>query len=261
MGWAERGSAEARCNRHDTAGSIVGLPVKGPQAHHPRRLAAACARCWQFGGSVVGNAQFVALEGPKGVGKTALCVALAARLHAHECDQVVITKEPTPAFDLRNEQNLRGIDLAKAVTADRRAHVAAVIAPALAASRPVVCDRYVLSSHVFHANDGVAVSTVTELNCLFPVPSLNLLLGASPEEIHHRRALRGAATRLQEPDSAYEFAQYIRYAKLMERLGTPYRICDNSNQEAQHAIVEWLVSLLCTDDWKRDEHRSTGHRR
>jgi dTMP kinase len=198
----------------------------------------------------VGNAQFVALEGPKGVGKTALCAVLAARLRADERDQVVLTKEPTPAFDLRNEQNLRGNDLAEAIAADRRAHVAAVIAPALAASRPVVCDRYVLSSYVFHANDGVAVSTVTELNRSFPLPSLNVLLEANADEIRSRRTLRGTVTRLQGPDSAYEFSQYIRYAKLMESLGTPFEVWDNSNQEARYAIVEWLVSLLCTDDWK-----------
>jgi dTMP kinase len=198
----------------------------------------------------VGNAQFVALEGPKGVGKTALCAALTARLKVHERGRVVITKEPTPAFDLENEQNLRGIDLAEAITADRRMHVAAVIAPALTASRPILCDRYVLSSYVFHANDDVDISTITELNHSFPLPSLNLILEANAEELRSRRTLRGQATRLQSADSAYEFAQYIRYAKLMESLGTPYQICDNSNQEAQHAIVEWLIRLLCADDWK-----------
>jgi dTMP kinase len=226
------------------------MSLEGSRACHARSLTAACARCWQFGGSAVGNAQFVAVEGPKGVGKTALCAALAARLRAHERHQVVITKEPTPAFDLRNEQNLRGIDLAKAIAADRQAHVAAVIAPVLAAGRPVICDRYILSSYVFHANDGVEASTITELNRSFPLPSLNLLLEANAEEVHSRRTLRGTVTRLQETDSAYECAQYIRYAKLMESSGTPYQIWNNSNQEAQQAIVEWLVPLLCPDDWK-----------
>jgi dTMP kinase len=192
----------------------------------------------------VDNRQFVALEGPKGVGKTALCAALAARLSPRERNQVIITKEPTPAFDLDNQQYLRGSDLVQAIAADRQAHVAAVITPALAAGRRVVCDRYVLSSYVFHVGDGVDVSTVTDLNRSFPLPWLNLILQASPEAMQIRRTLRGAVTRLQAADSSYEFAQYIRYAKLMESLGTLYQICDNSNQEAQHAIVEWLIPLL-----------------
>ena len=208
----------------------------------------------------MGNAQFVALEGPKGAGKTALCAALAAHLSPHVRGQVIITKEPTPAFDLQSEQNLRGADLARAIAADRETHVSAVIAPALAQGIPVVCDRYVLSSYVFHAGDGVSASIITELNQPFPKPSLNLILEVSPKTIAARRAKRGNATRLQSTDSAVEFSQYIHYAKLMESLGAAYKVCDNSNLEAQQAIVTWLIELLRAEIGNRDEHRPTGYR-
>src|SRR5215472_9330563 len=102
-----------------------------------------------------GARPFVAIEGPKGVGKTALCTALATSLGLEDHDRVLITKEPTPAFDLANEQILRGIDLATAIAADRQAHVATVITPALAEGKMVICDRYILSSYVFHTIDGV----------------------------------------------------------------------------------------------------------
>src|SRR5690242_18666190 len=110
----------------------------------------------------MGSRPFVAIEGPKGVGKTALCKALAAGLRLDEHDRVVITKEPTPAFDPANEQVLRGVDLAAAIAGDRRAHVAAVIAPALAEGKMVICDRYILSSYVFHTIDGVATALISE---------------------------------------------------------------------------------------------------
>jgi dTMP kinase len=197
----------------------------------------------------VGAGQFVALEGPKGVGKTALCAALAARLSPRERAQVLLTKEPTPAFDLQNEQMLRGVELARAIAADRQAHVAGMVAPALAAGKLVVCDRYLLSSYVFHTGDGVPSPVIAELNQTFPAPSLNLVLHADGDTIRRRLGMRGGATRLQSEDSSGEFAQYIRFAKLMELQGIAYQVCDNANQEAQHAIVEWLLLLLRADDW------------
>lgn len=198
---------------------------------------------------MIGNGRFVAVEGPKGVGKTALCAELAARLSPLEQDQVLLTKEPTPAFDLQNEQELRGVELAEAIAADRRAHVAKVLSPALEACRLLVCDRYILSSYVFQTADGVPSSVIADLNRSFPVPSLNLILYADKDVIRSRLGLRGDATRLQSADSASEFARYIRYAKIMALLGSAYEVCDNSNREGQQAIVDRLLGLLSGNDW------------
>jgi dTMP kinase len=191
----------------------------------------------------------VAVEGPKGVGKTALCASLSGLLSPRARDRVVITKEPTPAFDLRSEQALCGVALARAIAADRRRHVAELISPALASGRAVICDRYILSSYVFHARDGVAQQVITELNSSLPPPSLNLILHASTSAIAERRARRGTATRLQDPDIQREYAQYIHFAKLMESLGVIYEACDNSSLEAQQNIIRRLGRLLGVDDW------------
>jgi dTMP kinase len=196
------------------------------------------------------DVQFVALEGPKGAGKTTLCAALAARLSPRMHTRLVLTKEPTPAFDLRSEQALRGIDLARAIAADRRAHVAGVIGPALAGGRPVLCDRYILSSYVFHVGDGVAPSAITALNRPFPLPSLNLILHVRDTVLRSRRARRGQVTRLQSADTAGELAQYLGYARLMESWGSLYEVCDNSNQDEQRAIIDRLLRLLFPEDWK-----------
>jgi len=93
-----------------------------------------------------GRGRFVVFEGGEGSGKSTQAALLAARLGA------VLTREPGgtsvggiirglvlgpgigPAVDPRAEALL--------MAADRAQHVAEVIGPALAAGRPVVCDRF-----------------------------------------------------------------------------------------------------------------------
>ncbi|HEU5159214.1 MAG TPA: AAA family ATPase [Streptosporangiaceae bacterium] len=147
---------------------------------------------------VVSTGQLIALEGPKGCGKTTLIAALSKRLDKDAQQmRVILTKEPTPHFDLSNEQRLRGLALAQAITEDRSRHVAEVISPALAAGHTVVCDRYILSSFVFQTLDGVSESVIWGLNSSFPPPTLNLILRVTTEELRQRRYRRPTATRLQ----------------------------------------------------------------
>jgi dTMP kinase len=189
------------------------------------------------------NGQLVAIEGPKGVGKTALCAELTKRLDAPMRERVIITKEPTPAFDLESEQILRGVSLAAAIAADRQMHVAEVLQPAMAQGKLVFCDRYILSSYVFHVSDGVSPSIVAELNQAFPRPVLQVILRASPGEIRTRLGLRGGPTRLQAVDSSGELALYLRYAMLMESQGVTYETWDNSDLGAQRDVVNRLLDL------------------
>lgn len=83
---------------------------------------------------------FLAVEGPKGVGKTTVVSELQRRVAAGYADTVVLTKEPTPGFDLGQESHLLGVDLAGAIAEDRATHVEGVIRPALAAGMTVACN-------------------------------------------------------------------------------------------------------------------------
>jgi dTMP kinase len=187
--------------------------------------------------------QLIALEGPKGCGKTLLISALDDRL-AEDSRQMgtVITKEPTPRFDLSNEQRLCGAALALAITEDRRRHVAEVIGPALDAGSTVVCDRYILSSFAFQTFDGVPESVVARLNSGFPQPTLNLILRVAPEELRRRRSQRGIGTRLQADDVEGEAAAYLYYATRMKSRGVPSRVVDNSTMTDHHSVLEWLLA-------------------
>jgi dTMP kinase len=96
----------------------------------------------------------VALEGGEGAGKSTQAARLAERLDA------VLTHEPgaTPVGEavrrLLLDPDGAGLDArteALLFAADRAAHVAQVIEPALAAGRSVVTDRYVESSLAYQA--------------------------------------------------------------------------------------------------------------
>lgn len=97
-----------------------------------------------------GRGFFVTLEGPEGSGKSLQSRALAQRLEASGY-RVLQTREPggTPLGDrlralLLDHADLEVTDRAEALMmcAARAQHVAARVAPALAAGQVVVCDRY-----------------------------------------------------------------------------------------------------------------------
>jgi dTMP kinase len=182
--------------------------------------------------------RLVAVEGPKGAGKTTLCRHLARRRDP----ALLVTKEPTPAFDLSQEQRLSGRALAAAIAADREEHVRAVISPALADGVSVVCDRYLLSSLVFHTADGVSADEVRTLNRVAPPPDVNALVTAPPEVLVRRRAARGTRTRLQAVDPAGELARYREEAEAMRSEGArPAEIDGTADPETS---VEHLLALL-----------------
>jgi dTMP kinase len=183
--------------------------------------------------------RFVAVEGPKGTGKTTLCAALARSCGS----RLVVTKEPTPAFDLSREHRLASVALAAAIADDRRRHVDEVIEPALARGQHVVCDRYILSSLVFHTLDGVAPEQVWMLNQAFPLPDINALVMVSIEILLDRRSGRGTTTRLQvEIDPVTELAAYIKQAGRLESLGCATQVIDNDHDERR--ATAQLAALL-----------------
>jgi dTMP kinase len=192
--------------------------------------------CWLAEPS---QARFVAVEGPKGSGKTALCTALAGSFSY----RLVVTKEPTPAFDLSQEQRLGGAALASAIADDRRRHLDEVIEPALACGQHVVCDRYILSSLVFHTLDGVPRHHVWALNQSFRLPDVNAVVVVSVDTLLTRRASRGTSTRLQaEADPAIESAAYVEEARRLESVGCATRTIDNDHGEP-YAVAQ-LAALL-----------------
>lgn len=130
--------------------------------------------------------RLIVFEGIDGAGKTTQARRLVAQLHALGVD-ASYTKEPS---DGPHGQRIRATattgrlpaeeELALFI-ADRREHVAGVIAPALAAGTTVVVDRYYLSTAAYQGARGLDPVGILSLNESFaPQPDLCLLLDLDP---------------------------------------------------------------------------------
>ena len=173
---------------------------------------------------------FITLEGPDGSGKTTQAARLARRLEA-EGHEVVLTREPGGGGALPEsirELLLHGGDMARATElclffAARAEHVAALIKPALAAGKIVVCDRYTDSTLAYQ---GAGLDAdLEDIRALHRIatgdlwPHVTLLLDIPPEDglLRQRDANRMEARGL-------EFARRVRAGFLELAAAEPKRI-------------------------------------
>lgn len=135
---------------------------------------------------------FITLEGPDGSGKSTQAALLVERLKALGRD-ALLTREPGgggPVAERIREMLLHGGDMAGTTElllffAARAEHVAALIRPALAAGRTVVCDRYTDSTLAYQgAGLGMDADAIRRLHRFATGglwPDLTLLLDVPPE--------------------------------------------------------------------------------
>lgn len=187
----------------------------------------------------------MAIEGAKGAGKTTVMTALRRKLAEAGGGDAVLTKEPTARFSPGLESHLLGMDLATAIAQDRAVHVDEVIRPALDAGKTVICDRYILSSLVFHSTDGVPEEEIWLLNQSFPLPDANLVLSASADVIRMRRHQRPALTRLEAastPDA--EYGRYVQYGQRMESRGVALKTLPSETLNDLELTLEWIMRSI-----------------
>ncbi len=139
----------------------------------------------------------VAFEGIDGCGKSTQVARLARTLRAAGCD-LVVTAEPTAGSwgrrirDMaRSGERVTAEQELRWFFADRREHVAEVVAPALAAGRVVLTDRYYLSTVAYQGARGLDWRRIlADSEAEFPPPDLVLLLEIDPalglERVHGR---------------------------------------------------------------------------
>jgi dTMP kinase len=191
----------------------------------------------------------VAFEGLDGSGKTTQVAALARSL-AERGLEVVATREPTDgAFGRRiramaasREHPDPDVELSWFVE-DRREHVKALVAPALAAGRVVVTDRYFLSTVAYQGARGHDPERLLrESEAEFPLPDLALLLRLDPQLGLARVRRRGVAA---EP--AFEERAYLeRVAAIFDAIERPYvtRIDASADADVVHARVMEAVERV-----------------
>ena len=177
-----------------------------------------------------GRGLFITLEGGEGSGKSTLAGALASRLEERGYG-VCLTREPGGTeLGLAVRRLLEG-DRAPAplaelllFTADRAQHVHEVIAPALAAGKVVVCDRFSDSTLAYQGfGRGLDIGLIRRLNDEATgglKPDLTLLLDLSPEAGLTREGAQVDVTG-REPE---EFHQRVREGFLALAREEPERL-------------------------------------
>ena len=127
----------------------------------------------------------IAIEGIDGAGKTTLARSLATLLEQAGA-RVVLSKEPTNGpwgTQLRQSAatgRLSAQDEVDLLLRDRREHVEALIAPALARGEIVILDRYFPSMVAYQGAAGLPLDTLLAANDFAPRPDLLLLLDLPP---------------------------------------------------------------------------------
>jgi dTMP kinase len=197
----------------------------------------------------VTRGKFITLEGMDGAGKTTHLEWLRGRLEAQGIT-LTVTREPggtalgeaLRGMLLDNHEPRQPETEALLMFAARSEHIARVIAPALAAGRWVLCDRFTDATYAYQAGgSGMAWSRVAELERWVQgelQPDLTLYFDLAPE------VGRARARQAREPDrferEQQAFYERVRAAYLRRAQEHPRRI---RIIDAARAIPEIQVEL------------------
>ncbi len=193
---------------------------------------------------------FVVIEGPNGVGKTAVVEELVSTLKASLSGDVHRTAEPSSSplgKAIREmEATMPPGALALSCAADRVDHIAREVAPRLAAGAWVICDRYVPSSLVLQRLDGLDPEQIWQLNKSVLQPDVTVYLEDDPATITGRLDARGRHSRFETKGTpTIEFEYYTDARELLARQGWKQFVIDcrsRTPREVADAIATRLRS-------------------
>lgn len=165
--------------------------------------------------------RFIVFEGIDGSGKSSAIKEAAKALRADGLDPLVTREEtdgPSGEWVRRAvAEHWPPLSTLHLFLADRVRHVAAEIAPALAAGRPVLCDRFVHSTLAYQSVTlaGLLADPAARIRQLHdgwcPWPDRVVLLDSDPVKAVARTAKRGSRT----PYEKAEFLAKVRAAYLV----------------------------------------------
>lgn len=183
--------------------------------------------------------RLISLEGGEGAGKSTVLAALRERLNTRGIE-VVVTREPggtalgEAVRSLVLDPAYRGM-CAQAelllMFAARTQHVHELIAPALAAGRWVLSDRYTDASYAYQGGGrGQPVARISALESwAAPVrPDLTLLLDLPVAQGMARAGGRGAADRIEAEEASFFERVREAYRERARHEGGRFRVIDAS---------------------------------
>ncbi|MCA0405697.1 MAG: dTMP kinase [Proteobacteria bacterium] len=184
---------------------------------------------------------FITFEGGEGGGKSTQVRRLAEELTVAGRD-VVITREPggTPYAEAIRKVLLSPESPGDALTeallfaAARRDHVRALIEPALAAGKVVLCDRFTDSTRAYQGGrlPDATIEGIISLATAGLTPDLTLLLDISPEKGLARAKARSSATDAFEREGL-KFHKEVRerFLELSEKEPLRFAVIDAAATE------------------------------
>lgn len=195
--------------------------------------------------------RFLSFEGVDGAGKTTQCDALAQALEARGV-AVVRTREPggTPlGEDLRRLLLQRAMDPTTEMLlmfAARREHLVAVIEPALAQGRWVLCDRFTDASYAYQGGGrGIAPARLDALTHWVQgelLPDLTVLADVAPEIAQARRERVRAADRFEA--EALDFFLRVQSAYRARALAEPGRFFVTDGTQSPEVVTARILQRL-----------------
>ncbi len=198
--------------------------------------------------------KFITLEGIDGAGKSTHIGGIVNLLRSRDKD-VVVTREPggTPLGEklrtLLLSQPMHVETEALLMFAARREHIAQVIAPALAAGRWVLSDRFTDATYAYQgAGRGMARDRIAALERWVQnglQPDLTIVFDA-PVEVALARLAKAPADRFEREDRG--FFERVRAAYLERAAAEPrrLRVVDGGKPLAEiKKEIEAIISTLC----------------
>lgn len=206
----------------------------------------------------MGEGFFISIEGIEGVGKSTAMQTLQQHFHKTGED-VVFTREPggTPVAEsirltlaTEHDEPMHADTELLLMFASRAQHISTVIAPALAAGKTVICDRFIDSSYAYQGGGrGIPLERIAVLDhWLQPrfVPNMTLLLDA-PVEVGQAR-MAGRATKDRIESERAEFFERVRdtYLARAQQYKDRFQVIDASKslELVQKEIINSIDQLI-----------------
>lgn len=198
---------------------------------------------------------FVSMEGVDGCGKTTQREALIAHLQERGWE-VQLTREPGGD---EIAEKIRGIILDPANTAmfdeteaylyaaSRAQNVRALVLPALAAGKAVVCDRFVDSSVAYQGGGRMlGGETIAQLNAYAVggrLPDITVYLRMTPEAAISRRLAASEPDRLEREKASFFERTYAEYERIVREDTAGRFVTVNAAQSIEAVTADMLASL------------------
>ena len=190
--------------------------------------------------------QFIAVDGPNGVGKSTIIDSLKFQLDKSGLD-FILTKEPTNSklgqFIRDNQNAYSSKTLAALVAADRYDHIKRIIEPTLYDGKIVISDRYVASSLVYQVIDGLDYEFILHLNNEIILPSLYFILTASRDTLTSRLNERDQLTRFELDTKSEEGKLFEEAGNFLKQKGVSVYFIKNEFRSTEETAAEIMAKI------------------